>query len=187
MAHTDGQTLRILINRLSKYFDTRPHCRRTRTVLPILYNGPPLPPSKLLLPIGDLHPCANLSQYPKRHLERFSRFGATVCRTVRPVVWDRCLSCLSVCNVAVLWPNGWIDQDTTWYGSRPRRSWRHCVRWGVTQLIPTQRGTAAPSHFLVHFSGTVAHLSNCWALVARRSIVTDRPPYIGNNRPHLRT
>ena len=22
---------------------------------------------------------------------------------------DRCLSCLSVCNVGVLWPNGWMD------------------------------------------------------------------------------
>ena len=27
--------------------------------------------------------------------------------------------CLSVCNVGVLWPNGWMDQDATWYGSRP--------------------------------------------------------------------
>ena len=32
---------------------------------------------------------------------------------------DRRLSCLSVlsaCNVGVLWPNGWMDQDATWYG-----------------------------------------------------------------------
>jgi len=36
---------------------------------------------------------------------------------------------LSVHNVGLLWPNGWINQDATWYGgrSRPRR---HCVRWG---------------------------------------------------------
>ena len=26
-----------------------------------------------------------------------------------------CLSC-PVCNVGVLWPNGWIDQDETWHG-----------------------------------------------------------------------
>ena len=26
-----------------------------------------------------------------------------------------------------LWPNGWMDEDTTWYGGRPRAS-RHCVR-----------------------------------------------------------
>ena len=30
--------------------------------------------------------------------------------------------CLSVCNVGVLWPNGWTDLDTTWYGGRPRPS-----------------------------------------------------------------
>jgi len=28
---------------------------------------------------------------------------------------DRCLSVLS-CNVGVLWPNGFMDQDLTWYG-----------------------------------------------------------------------
>jgi len=37
---------------------------------------------------------------------------------------DRCLfvcrSDLSVWNVGVLWPNGWMDQDDTWYGGRPR-------------------------------------------------------------------
>jgi len=40
-------------------------------------------------------------------------FEATVCKTVCPVLSDRCLSvlsvCLSVCNVSVLWPNGWMD------------------------------------------------------------------------------
>jgi len=37
------------------------------------------------------------------------------CTTIRsngsPVV----LSVLSVCNVDVFWPNGWMDQDATWY------------------------------------------------------------------------
>ena len=39
------------------------------------------------------------------------------------------LSSLSVCNVGVSWPNGWMDQDATWYRGRP---WPrpHCVRWG---------------------------------------------------------
>ena len=32
-------------------------------------------------------------------------FWATVYTTVRPMLWDRCLSC-PVCNVGVLWPNG---------------------------------------------------------------------------------
>ena len=30
-----------------------------------------------------------------------------------------CLSCLPVCNVGVLWPNGWMDQDETWHAGRP--------------------------------------------------------------------
>jgi len=29
----------------------------------------------------------------------------------------------------LLWPNGCIDQDATWYGGRPRPT-RHCVRRG---------------------------------------------------------
>ena len=35
-----------------------------------------------------------------------SCFWATVCKTVRPMLSDRCLSCLSVSNFGVLRPNG---------------------------------------------------------------------------------
>ena len=37
-------------------------------------------------------------------------FWATVCKTVHPMLSDRCpvLSWLSVCNVGVLLPNGWM-------------------------------------------------------------------------------
>jgi len=31
-----------------------------------------------------------------------------------------CLFCLSVSNVGVLRPNGWMDEDKTWHGGRPR-------------------------------------------------------------------
>jgi len=43
------------------------------------------------------------------------------------------LSVLSVCDVGVLWPNGWMDQDQTWHegGPRPRPQ---CVRWGHSPL-----------------------------------------------------
>jgi len=51
---------------------------------------------------------------------RWLVFGATVCKTVRPMLSDPCLFCLSVCNVGVLWPNGWMDQDETWHAGRPR-------------------------------------------------------------------
>ena len=42
-------------------------------------------------------------------------FWATACKTVRPMLSDRCLSCLSICDVGVLSPNGWMDQDETWH------------------------------------------------------------------------
>jgi len=57
--------------------------------------------------------------------------------TVRPVLSDRCLSVLSVlscpvlsvCNVSVLWSNGWMDQNETWHADTSR-SWPHCIRRG---------------------------------------------------------
>jgi len=33
----------------------------------------------------------------------------------------------------VLWPNGWVEQDATWYRGRPRLRPR-CVIWGPTHL-----------------------------------------------------
>ena len=47
------------------------------------------------------------------------------------------LCVLSVCNVGVLWPNGWMDQDETRHGGRPR-PWPHCVRWGPSS--PPKKG-----------------------------------------------
>jgi len=44
----------------------------------------------------------------------------------------------------LLWPNGWMDEDATWYGRRPRPR-PHCVRRGHSP--PRERGTAAPSLF----------------------------------------
>jgi len=55
---------------------------------------------------------------------------------------DRCPDgpVLSVCNIGVLWPNGWMDQDATWYRGRP---WpRHRVRWRPS--CPMERGPAVP-------------------------------------------
>jgi len=40
----------------------------------------------------------------------------------------------------LLWPNGWIDEDATWYGSRPRPD--HIVLDRVPALH--KRGTSAP-------------------------------------------
>jgi len=56
---------------------------------------------------------------------------------------DRCpmLSCpaLSVCNVGVLWPNGWTDQDETWRAYRPRPS--HIMLDGDPGTPPPKRHT----------------------------------------------
>jgi len=41
----------------------------------------------------------------------------------------------------LLWPNSWMDEDTIYYGGRPRPR-RHCVKWGFSS--PRKRGTAAP-------------------------------------------
>jgi len=40
----------------------------------------------------------------------------------------------------LLWPNGWMDEDATWYGSRSRPR-PHCVRRGPSS--PHERGTTA--------------------------------------------
>jgi len=40
-----------------------------------------------------------------------------------------CPSVCPACNVGVLWPNGWMDQDETWHAGRPRPR-PHCVTWG---------------------------------------------------------
>jgi len=53
-----------------------------------------------------------------------------------------CLSvCLSVCDVHILWPNGWTDYDETWHAGRPR-PWSHCVRWGPSS--PSPKGAQPP-------------------------------------------
>jgi len=61
-------------------------------------------------------------------------FWATICKTARPMLSDRCPVlpvCLSVCDVGVLWLNSWTDQDETWHVGRPRPR-PQCVRWGCS-------------------------------------------------------
>jgi len=125
-------------------------------------------------------------EYPGFH------FWATVCKTVRPMLSDRCLSCVScsVCDVGVfgqtvgrikmkygmkvglgpghvvlnehpapplpkgaepppffrpylLWPNGWMDQDATWYGGEPQPRGL-CTRWGPRAPSPQSRPNFRP-------------------------------------------
>jgi len=46
----------------------------------------------------------------------------------------------------LLWPNGSMDQDATWYGSRPRRR-PYCARWRPSSVSP-KRGHSP--QFLAH-------------------------------------
>jgi len=59
---------------------------------------------------------------------------------------DCCLSCqsvLSVCDVGMLWPNSWLDQDETWHTGRPRPR-PHCVRCGPSSPSPQKRKGHSP-------------------------------------------
>jgi len=47
----------------------------------------------------------------------------------------------------LLWPNGSMDQDATWYEGRPRPT-RHYVRCGPS--YPQRKGHTHPTQFLAH-------------------------------------
>jgi len=67
------------------------------------------------------------------------QFWATVCKAVRPMLsMSVCPVCLSVSDV-VLWPIGWMDQDATLHGGRPRPK-PHCIRWGLSSHSANKRG-----------------------------------------------
>jgi len=51
--------------------------------------------------------------------------------TWSPIIFGPCLLC----------PNGWMDQDDTWYEDR-RRPRPHCVTWGLSS--PSQKGHSPP-------------------------------------------
>ena len=74
-------------------------------------------------------------------------FRVTVCKTVLLMLLDHCLSC-SVCNVGVLWPSSWMDEDATWHGGRP-------------QPRPHKGAQQSPFSAHVYCAQTVAHLSSC--------------------------
>ena len=49
----------------------------------------------------------------------------------------------------LLWPNGWMDEDSIWHGGGPW-SRPHCARWGPSSP-PQKRGRAPQPQFLVSF------------------------------------
>jgi len=87
-------------------------------------------------------------------------FWATTCKMVRPMLSDRCPVCLTGCDVGVLWPNGWMDQNakSIWHGGRPRPR-PHCVRWDPSPHQKT-KGTIKSPQFSAHlcFSQTTGRI-----------------------------
>jgi len=53
----------------------------------------------------------------------------------------------SVFGSCLLWPNGWLDDDATWYGSRPRPK-AHCVKREPSS--PPGKGHSSPPLFSAH-------------------------------------
>jgi len=97
-----------------------------------------------------------------------------------------CLSRLSVCDIDVFWPYGWMDQDATWLvdmkvGLSPGHA--HCVRWGPSSPSPTERGTSSPApHFSAHFAvaqspiSATGELLLSYSSVAVKNISTNTAP-----------
>jgi len=56
-------------------------------------------------------------------------------------------------GLCLLWPNGWMDQDGTWYEGRPRPR-LHCVTWGLSPPIFGPR--------LLWPNGRSSQLLNIW-------------------------
>jgi len=72
-----------------------------------------------------------------------------------------------VCNVGVLWSNGWMDQNETWRGDRP---WSRplCVGWEPSLPPPKKKG---------------AQTSNFWpmSIVAKRSSISATAELLSKN------
>jgi len=80
-------------------------------------------------------------------------FWVTVCKTVHPMLSDRCLSvvchlCVCLSNIRALCPNGWMDQDATWHEGRSQLKWL-CVIWGPSP--PAHKGDEDPLQCSTHF------------------------------------
>jgi len=84
-------------------------------------------------------------------------FWATVCKTVRPMRSDRCLSCPVCLDVRALWPNGWTDQYETRQAGRPR-PWPHCIRWGPSSSSPKGH---SPQFWPISVAAKWLHGSRC--------------------------
>jgi len=66
-----------------------------------------------------------------------------------------------VCDVGVLWPNGWADQDETWQvGMQAGLGPGHIVLGG-DPAPPPQRGIASPNFWPISVAAKWLHGSRC--------------------------
>jgi len=100
--------------------------------------APPPPPKKGGHSTPSCGPCivAKRLHGSRCHLLRGRPRPRPHCVTGRPSSPLRGAQQPPIFDPCLLWPNcwmpnGWMDQDATWYGGRPR-PWPHCVRWGPT-------------------------------------------------------
>jgi len=102
-------------------------------------------------------------------LERFALCcGPLSCLYVSSVVF--------VCDVGILWPNGWTNQDETWQGGRPR-TWPHCVRW--RPCSPSHKGAQPPNFWPISVAakwldGLRSHLAR-WYDSAPSTVLDGNP------------
>jgi len=77
---------------------------------------------------------------------------------LQPLIFGQCL----------LWPNGWMDHNATWYGGRP---WprRHCVRWEPSHPRP-KGGHSSPCLLWPNGRPSLQLLSTCLHC-SRQSVV----------------
>jgi len=100
--------------------------------------------TQLALPQRDTDP--NMFGKTSLALVLFGRpFAKRFALCHQTVVCLSCPVCLSVYNVGVLWPNGCVDPNETWYAGRPR-PWPRCARWGPSSPLPKGHSPQFSAH-----------------------------------------
>ena len=75
-------------------------------------------------------------------------FWATVCKTVRPILSDRCLFYVRIIlGPYLVWQNGWMDQDAAWYTEVGLGPGNIVLDWDLVPPPPQKGGTIAPFNF----------------------------------------
>ena len=108
-------------------------------------------------------------------------FWATVCKTVRNILSDRCLSvCLSVLSVTLVYCGQTVGrinhQDETWHAGKPR-PWPHCARWEPSSPFP-EKGAQPPNFRPISIVAKLLDASRCH-LVQRQASAQAALCYMG--------